>query len=610
MAKRSTASSPIGLDILKDTLLLDGATLLDRVTLVLHQHFDSHCTCVIEIDKLHYSAQTLSYACDNSIQQDINYQIKSTPCEQIGKSHQDYCLYSDNVSEAFPNDNYIYQNNIRGYLGIPLKTQSGEVLGILLSTYTEPLTDSSDVVYYHQMFANVIVHSLRSKWLMERSDSLVNQLSYEVSHDNLTNLMNRSYLSDRLEVMTENSNTPFTLAYIDIDNFKSINDLYGNYIGDQVIKFVADALTSVVPENNLSFRIAGDEFAFITHSPEPLQICRSLVSKLEQGYVDSSHDIKVSVSIGIARKSEAPMNPDQLILNASLALKDCKRSRQTNIQCYDTHLSAKYYRRTQIIDALRHELSKPRGSISEIYVATQPIVHREHKRWDYFEILARWTNPHLGTISPIEFIEAAEQSGLIIELGERIVELACAAKLELENGLGYKVKLGLNCSAHELNDSGRYLEHLTNTIQNYGFKANEFVIELTETVLLSRTDEVRFVLDKLRNLGFTVALDDFGTGYSSLNYIHSYPIDCIKIDATFIRNMLNNETSERVVWLIIQLAQQLNVDLVAEGVEDQEALEKLYSMGCKQIQGYYFSRPETPLAIINHYFNIKNTRTA
>lgn len=164
--------------------------------------------------------------------------------------------------------------------------------------------------------------------------------------------------------------------------------------------------------------------------------------------------------------------------------------------------------------------------------------------------------------------------------------------------------MGLNCSAHELNDSKRYLSHLVETIDRFGFLPYEFTIELTETVLLSQTNEVRIILDKLRKLGFTVALDDFGTGYSSLNYIHSYPIDCIKIDATFIRNMLCNKTSESVVWLIIQLAKQLEVDLVAEGVENEEALQKLYDMGCMQIQGYYFSRPERPDTIVNFQNNL------
>ncbi|ANS87974.1 Protein-glutamate O-methyltransferase [Vibrio scophthalmi] len=234
----------------------------------------------------------------------------------------------------------------------------------------------------------------------------------------------------------------------------------------------------------------------------------------------------------------------------------------------------------------------------------QPIVSLNSPTWDYFEVLARWNSETLGVVSPMEFIEAAEQSGLIIELGERIVELACHAKWELEKGLGYKVRLSLNCSAHELSDSSRYMRHLTTTISRFHFEPREFTIELTETVLLSQTNEVRYILDKLRNQGFTIALDDFGTGYSSLNYIHSYPIDTIKIDATFIKNMLCNETAEHVVCLIVQLAQQLEVNLVAEGVESEDALQKLSDMGCTQIQGYYFSKPEIPLNIISYYSNL------
>tara|TARA_Y100001956_G_scaffold81681_1_gene99981 strand:+ start:2951 stop:4522 length:1572 start_codon:yes stop_codon:yes gene_type:complete len=507
-------------------------------------------------------------------------------------------FYESDVIESFPQDEYLKTHGIISYLGIPLRSESGDVLGVLLSTFNHVLTNPDEVIYYHKLFARLVVHNLRAKWLAVRSDSLVNQLSYEVSHDNLTGLLNRSFLSDKLERLTEIGTKPFTLAYIDVDNFKSINDLYGNYIGDQIIKFVANAIEDAINDKQLAFRIAGDEFAFVSLSGDPFEICNRIVERLEQGYQDPAHNIKVKVSIGLARHSAHSLNADQIMLNASLALKECKQSRHLTIQCYDTHLSAQYYRRAMVIDALRNELD-PASQQNEIYVVAQPIVTKNSARWEYFEILARWNSQALGAISPIEFIEAAEQSGLIIELGERIVELACKAKKTLEDGLGYKIKLGLNCSAHELNNSNRYLQHLLATLNQYGFHPDEFTIELTETVLLSRTKEVKIVLDKLRLLGFTVALDDFGTGYSSLNYIHSYPIDCIKIDATFIRNMLTNATSESVVWLIIQLAKRLKVSLVAEGVEDQQALEKLYAMGCDQIQGYYFSRPELPEEIIH-----------
>ncbi|MDE1251956.1 EAL domain-containing protein [Vibrio aestuarianus] len=610
MTKTSLARDAVSLDTINELLALDNNELFDRATLVLHTHFQSFCTCIIELDKLHHKAHTLSYACENRLINDTCYQLKNTPCEQVGKSKQEYCLYPSQVAKIFPDDNFLRENHIESYIGIPLRAKNGEVLGILVSTFCSPVNDEHPIVKYHSIIASMVVHSLRNKWLSERSDSLVNQLSHEVSHDNLTNLMNRSYLSDKLERLIETVNEPFTLAYLDIDNFKSINDLYGHYIGDQVIKFVANTILEHIPEKNLAFRIAGDEFAFITFSKDPLTICRNIISSIESGYVDTSHRIKMSLSIGIAKKLQENISSDQLILNASLALKDCKQVRGEHIKCYDSVLSVQYHRRTQIIDALRYELDKAPGCDSEIFVVTQPIVRRAHDEWDYFEVLARWNSETLGSISPLEFIEAAEQSGLIVDLGKKIVELACIAKLELEKGLGYKVKLGLNCSAYELSNSNRYIDHLMKTIAQFGFEPNEFTIELTETVLLSQTSEVLDILDKLRFVGFTIALDDFGTGYSSLNYIHSYPIDCIKIDATFIRNMLCNETSERVVWLIVQLANQLQVDLIAEGVESQEALEKLYAMGCDQIQGYYFSRPETPHSIVSHWDNIKQARRA
>ncbi|MCG9681375.1 EAL domain-containing protein [Vibrio sp. Isolate23] len=598
MARLQGKLASIDLDVVNKTLQLDGSALLDQVTLVLNKHFESFCTCIIEIDKFNFNAHTLSYACNQTLNKPTSYSLQGTPCAHVSKSELDYVLYASNVEQDFPEDVYIRDHQLQAYLGVPLRTRSGDVLGVLLSTFKAPIKTSKELIYYHTLFAHVIVHSLRAKWLSARSESLVNQLSYEVSHDNLTGLLNRSFLSDKLERLSETSSDSFTLAYVDIDSFKSINDLYGNYVGDQVIKFVAHVIESSIHDKQLAFRIAGDEFAFITYSGDPLEVCRNILSKLESGYKDPAHNIKVSVNIGIARRTDKRLTADQLILNASLALKDCKQSRNSQVQCYDTHLSAQYYRRTMVIDALRNELSPANLNPCEIYVLAQPIVRRNQSHWDYFEILARWESSELGMISPLEFIEAAEQSGLIIELGERIIDLACQAKKELEQGLGYKVKLGINCSAHELNDTNRYLEHLTSTVSKHGFKPEEFTIELTETVLLSQTNEVKFILEQLRLLGFTVALDDFGTGYSSLNYIHNYPIDCIKIDATFIRNMLSNETSERVVWLIIQLAKQLKVDLVAEGVENKEALDKLHDMGCSQIQGYYYSRPEKPKAII------------
>lgn len=607
---RSLATHTIDLNSVISTLMLDDINLLDQVALQLHINFNTYCSCIVEINRHKDTAHTLSYACNGEIIDNYHYPLKNTPCEMVRKSVCDYYLYSEKVHEIFPQDVFLHEYGIEAYLGVPLKTHNGEVMGILLSTFKEPIEDTTQLIHYHRIFANLVIHTLRERWLAEQTNQLFNQLSHEVSHDNLTGLMNRSCLSDRLELITQQLTQPFTLAFVDIDNFKSINDLYGNYIGDQIIKYTAKSLLASVPDLNLTFRIAGDEFAFITYSDNPIELCQNLLKSIHNGYSDSAHQINFSVSIGFARTSNRHITADQLILNASLALKDCKQHRGTQIQCYDTHLSAQYHRKTQLIEAIRHQLEKPINQENEIYVVVQPIVAKDTQEWNYFEVLTRWESKEYGSISPVEFIEVAEQSGLIVKLGQRIIELACQAKQVLEQGLGHKVKLGINCSANELSDSNLYLSHLLNMIDKYQFTPQEFTIELTETVLLAQTGEIESVLDEIRHSGFTIALDDFGTGYSSLNYIHSYPIDCIKIDASFIRNMMNNKSSEHIVWLIIQLAHHLGVDLVAEGVEHQEALNKLYAMGCRQIQGYYFSRPERPLSIISNWKKLNLTRRA
>ena len=590
----------ISLQKLAEILKLSGNALLNRVILDIHQQIQSHCTCIVEVAHLQHSAHTISVASGGKIEDDL-YSLSGTSCDEVVKDIGEQIFYSEHVHRYVSEDETFLNNNVKAYLGLPLKTQNGDVLGILISTFAQKVSENEvqAILELHRFYANVIIHSLREKWVSERSDKLLNQLSYEVSHDNLTGLLNRSCLADTLETLTQQATQPFNLAYIDIDNFKSINDINGNYIGDQIIKFTANAIQLSLSSPDHAFRVAGDEFAFITFDEDPVAVCQQILDKIEAGYSDKSNHISFSVSIGIARSTIKMLSSDELILNASLALKDCKKHRDTRIQHYDNQLSALYHRQTQLIDVIRTQLRSSISDDPELYVVVQPIVDVTSNRWDYFEILARWNSPVLGTISPTEFIEAAEQSGLIVELGERIIELACVAKQELESKLGYKVKLSINCSAYELVDSKRYINHLTSMVSKYHHSTNDFVIELTETVLLSLSGREQMVLNSLRYLGFKVALDDFGTGYSSLNYIHNYPIDSIKIDATFVRNMLSNRTSEQVVLLIVQLAQLLNVSLVAEGVEDEKASKKLIDMGCHFIQGYFYAKPNRVTEIVS-----------
>lgn len=589
----STSHTCIDIDELIHTLSLNGSELLNQVTLELHASLNSHCTCIVEVGPQSKHTQTLSYAQNGSL---LNSPLLSAkaPFEQIALTISEHRLQEEQSYYYAGEEIEVRGLEKQAIVGIPLRDHNGDILGILLSTFAQVPTEPTLLVKLHRIYANFIIHDLREKWLNHRSEKLVNQLSYEVSHDSLTGLLNRSCLSDTLETLSQQTDKPFSLVYLDIDNFKYINDIHGTYIGDQIIKFTAKMIRETLLSDELTYRIAGDEFAFITHRDNPETICQQILEKIAQGYRDNANHIYFDISIGIAKAILPLISSDELFLNASLAIKECKKHPNNRIRCYDTHLSALYHRKTQLIEAIRVELAKPIDNTNEIYVVVQPIVSIHQEQWDHFEVLARWDSREYGAISPVEFIAAAEQSGLIVQLGERIIELACRAKIFLETQLNYKVSLSINCSAHELNDEQRYLAYLCHMMEKYQLEAHDLIIELTETALLTHTGKERMVLDSLRARGFKVALDDFGTGYSSLNYIHSYPIDVIKIDASFVHNMLSNDTSERVVWLITQLALQLNVSLVAEGVEEKQALEKLVEMGCKQIQGYYFSRPMRP----------------
>ena len=567
-----------------------GKSILEQATLTLHKACDSLYSELVEFDRLGVIGHSLALAQNHLLAESLYaYPLAdSLVSVALSQPYSDY-FWGTNTELQVTTD-----NTPVNYLIIPLRSSTRDIIGALVSVFSSHVELDNERLDFHRVISFFISHSLEHQRLLDRTDSLIYQLSHEVSHDNLTNLMNRNYMEDKLERLIESKSANFILVVLDIDHFQEINDLHGHYVGDKVLRHIAQEICQIVQNEHERFRLSGDEFAFILTDDDPSMLCYELHDTLERGFHVGPHKISLSARMGLASYTHEVHSAEQLIANASIALNDSKTHRGEVIRWFDSHLNQQYMRRTQLIELLKEEINKPLEQTQELYVVVQPIVTKDEHHWNYFEVLARWHQPLLGEVSPLEFIEAAEQSGLIIQLGEKIIELACLAKKELEASLGYPVKLGINCSAEQLSHTPNYIEFLTTTLARYQFSPSSFTIELTESVLLSPTTDIVYRLDTLRRLGFTIALDDFGTGYSSLNYIHSYPIDCIKIDATFVRNMLTNQTSERVISLIIQLAKQLDVDLIAEGVETKQALDKLYQMGCQQIQGFYFSRPLKP----------------
>ncbi|WP_073605401.1 putative bifunctional diguanylate cyclase/phosphodiesterase [Vibrio aerogenes] len=580
----------------------DGS-LYQHATDILHHALSSYASLLIEIDRTSQSKRLLATSPKMRAEDNICRDLETLLTQQMKYIRDDYFIIPVHTSLRFPQERYVVQHQIEGYFGTTLQCSvPGNLCYVFISLTTEPIDDPDTLYEWHQLIAQIIQQNQKHDYLARRVDLLLNRLNHEVSHDNLTNLMNKSYLTDTLERLMisppETGPKLFSLGLLDIKNFSLINDVHGAYAGDQVLKYVAQVMTNLIQDEQFVFRLANDEFAFITFRQNPVSLCEKMIKQISHGYHDAQHHISLKVRIGLATYTQSSVNADELLLHASLALKECKTANQM-ICSYETSLSEAYLRKTELINALKKELSQCIDASDALYIKLQPIVRRHQGVWSYFEVLARWMHPTLGEISPVEFIEVAEESGLIISLGRRIIRLACLAKQDIESH-GYQIRLSINCSAQELSQSHIYTEYLTEQVSSFGFNPDEFTIEITETTLLVQQHLAKKTLGQLRSAGFKIALDDFGTGYSSLNYIHSYPIDCIKIDASFIKNMLNSYKSEQVVSLIIQLANQLNIDLVAEGVEQKHILYKLYHMGCNQIQGYWFSCPILTQEVISH----------
>ncbi|MBD1558053.1 EAL domain-containing protein [Vibrio sp. S9_S30] len=596
MERNNFNDTTISMSDINTILLLDGNELLEKTCMLLHEKLHSFCTCIVELNELNRVAATLVYVQEGNLVGDLEYDIKNTPCEQAAEADTEFCFYPERAYRHYPNDPFLVDFKLESYLGYPLKNQEGKTLGILISTFKLPIGDSQPIIHYHKLFSKIIIHQLRAKWLVEKADTLLNQLSEQTKRDNLTKLYNRFSLSHHLEHLMISEGNTASLALIDIDGFKEINDLYGTHVADRVLLHTTQSIQRCFNPVDTLYRIDGDEFAAICSSEQVEIFTKALIDLLNIGFTYEAFALNFSISIGIVSFEDAE-NGDDLLLKANLALKLCKQDPLCNLQFYDSRLSAMHLRRSQVVEALKHDLTSTVGN-SALSVALQPIVLLNGEPWRKFEVLARWNDPKLGVIAPDEFIEAAEHTGMISKLGERVFELACEAKVFLENALGYSIELSVNCSAKELAQPKQYLSQLSRSLQRYQFSAHEFTIELTETVLMTQSGDIRLAMRGLHEQGFKIALDDFGTGYSSLNYIHRYDIDCIKIDKTFVQNMLTNLKSERIVKLIIELAKQLQVNIIAEGVETESELNKLVEMGCSSIQGYLFSCPLSPPQLI------------
>jgi diguanylate cyclase (GGDEF)-like protein len=428
-------------------------------------------------------------------------------------------------------------------------------------------------------------------WLATHEDVTERQCAEEriahmARHDALTDLPNRVLLRERLEHELKRVKRGENLAILclDLDHFKSVNDTLGHPIGDELLKLVADRLRGCTREPDTIARLGGDEFAIIMtqmHQPgDAAALSRRIRESIIRPYQVDGHQIISDISIGISIAPIDGAEPDQLLKNADMALYGAKADGRGMYRFFEAEMDKRMKERRDLEMDLRQALTN-----GEFALHYQPLVNLQTNEITAFEALLRWNHPTRGQISPANFVPIAEETGLIVSIGEWVLRTACN---ETANWPKH-VKVAVNLSPAQLK-SKNLVSMVMNALADCGMQPNRLQLEITETMLMQNTFATLNTLHQLRKLGVQIAMDDFGTGYSSLSYLRSFPFDKIKIDRSFIQDLSNGAEPRAIVHAVAGLAKCLNMISTAEGVETQQQLDTLQAVGCTEMQGYLFSR--------------------
>jgi len=480
-------------------------------------------------------------------------------------------------------------------------TQELNALARMLSSFVETLKQK-----VHERTAELE----RQKVTLEREVAVrrraEEQLRHAAFHDRLTSLCNRDLLMDRLDRCItrarRNTDYKFAVLFLDVDRFKEVNDSLGHTVGDELLVGIAkriqtclrdtDTLSRV--ESNTISRIGGDEFVILLDGikarTDASLVAERLQSELAAPFNLSGHEIFSSASIGIAFNELEYDTPDHLLRDADAAMYHAKASGKARHEVFNKRMHDQAMARLQLDADLRRAVEN-----EELIVRYQPIINLRTGRIGGFEALVRWNHPQRGLVSPLEFISHAEETGLVVQLGKRVLEQACSQirAWQDEFGLDAPLAVSVNVSKRQVSEPG-LVQTVKDILQDTGIDGRCLKLEITETVIMANPDSITEVLHQLRELGVQIHMDDFGTGYSSLSYLHRFPIDVLKIDREFMSTMNANKDYAGVVHTIVVLAHNLNMEVIVEGVETRDQLSQLIALDCDHAQGFFFAEALDP----------------
>jgi len=425
-------------------------------------------------------------------------------------------------------------------------------------------------------------------------DEIVRQeleLKKTYEHDALTGLINKQTFTKKISelIEKEEENVRHSLLFIDLDRFKEINDSLGHDVGDEILVMVAQRLRNIVSKNDILARFGGDEFCVllknIQDSLKANEVAQKIITTLREPFFIEHYEFYVTASIGISACPKDTNKTAELLKYADSAMFYAKDDGKDRYKVYTKELTQQLVEHVDLINDIRRAIKN-----EEFELFYQLQVDALNKKIVGAEALIRWNHPHKGLVSPVDFIPVTESSGQIVELGKWITLRAMKDITEWKNSTLNIDKISVNLSVRQLGDI-HIIANLSKMLEDTGCKAEWIEFEITESYTMDNPEANIEVLNKIVALGFTLSIDDFGTGYSSLSYLKQIPVNKLKIDKSFIDDILKGEEGESIVNAFILIAKSMNLEVIAEGVETQQQELLLLDIGCKLIQGYLYSKP-------------------
>jgi diguanylate cyclase (GGDEF)-like protein/PAS domain S-box-containing protein len=423
----------------------------------------------------------------------------------------------------------------------------------------------------------------------KKSEEEIQQLAY---YDTLTRLPNRTLLHDRLHqaiALANRNNRLVGVLFLDLDRFKGINDTLGHVAGDRLLKAVAERLLATVRESDTVSRLGGDEFIVIlsglAHEEDISKTAEKILAVIAEAIIIDSREIYTTASIGIAVFPDDGADSTLLLKNADIAMYQAKEQGRNNFQFFSKEMNVKALEHLMLETSLRRALER-----NELFLVYQPQMELHSGQIVGMEVLLRWRHPDLGVLAPTRFISLAEETGLIIPIGEWVLRSACTQNRAWLDA-GYRpIRMAVNISVGQFRQQN-FVEVVASILRETGIDAPLLELELTESMVMTNAASTVDLLGELKAMGVSLSIDDFGTGYSSLSYLKHFPIDRVKVDRSFVRDIGNNADDAAIAGAIIAMSHSMNLKVTAEGVEHQEQLQFLASRGCDEIQGYILAQP-------------------